>query len=92
MSPVQVWERGPTLEVGESYQLIWNLSDANMQGNHGAGNVTWNATVNSSVENSTISGLADGIYYFQATLKKNNVIVAFDATVIVMGNNTGGNY
>ena len=101
-SLVEVWDSGTdvhvqftsgNLEVGESYQLIWNLSEWWGSNQPAAGNVTWNATSNSSVENSTISGLANGTYFFQATLKKNNLVVAQDWTMIQMGNNTttGGN-
>ena len=100
---LEVWDSGTdvhvqfssgNLEVGESYQLIWNLSNTMWNhGSHGSGVVNWNATSNSSVENSTISGLADGIYYFYATLVKGGVHVATDDTMIQMGNNTstGGN-
>ena len=100
---VEVWDSGTdvhvqfnsgNLEVGERYQLIWNLSNTMWNhGSHGSGYVNWNATSNSSVENSTISGLADGIYYFYATLVKGGVHVATDDTMIQMGNNTstGGN-
>ena len=101
---VEIWDSGTdvhvqftsgNLEVGESYQLIWNLSSTSWNhGSHGSGNVNWNATSNSSVENSTISGLPDGIYYFFATLVKDgSVHVATDNTMIQMGNNTstGGN-
>ena len=101
-SLVEVWDSGTdvhvqftsgNLEVGETYQLIWNLSEWWGSNQPAAGNVTWNATSNSSVENSTISGLANGTYFFQATLKKNNLVVAQDWTMIQMGNNTttGGN-
>jgi len=100
---VEVWDSGTdvhvqfssgNLEVGESYQLIWNLSDTMWNhGSHGSGVVNWNATSNSNVVNSTISGLADGLYYFYATLGKGGVHVATDDTIIQMGNNTstGGN-
>ena len=100
---LEVWDSGTdvhvqfssgNLEVGESYQLIWNLSNTMWNhGSHGSGVVNWNATSNSSVENSTISGLADGLYYFYATLVKGGVHVATDDTMIQMGNNTstGGN-
>ena len=100
---VEVWDSGTdvhvqfssgNLEVGESYQLIWNLSDTMWNhGSHGSGVVNWNATSNSNVVNSTISGLADGLYYFYATLGKGGVHVATDDTMIQMGNNTstGGN-
>jgi len=99
---VEVWDSGTdvhvqfssgNLQVGENYQLIWNLSNTMWNhGSNGSGNVNWNATSSTSVENSTISGLADGIYYFFATLvNANGVHVATDDTMIQMGNNTSGN-
>ncbi|MDB2569253.1 hypothetical protein N9X52_02715, partial [Candidatus Poseidonia alphae] len=80
------------LVIGENYQLIWNLSDsANNVNVYGSGNFLWNASFTTSQENSTISGLADGIYYFHATLVNQGYHIASDTTMIQMGNNTGGN-
>ena len=82
------------LTVGEEYQLIWNLSDSTSNWGHVTGhygwNIFWNATSTTSVENSTISGLADGVYYFHATLVNQGSHVATDMTMIQVGNNTGG--
>ena len=80
------------LVIGENYQLIWNLSDSGNNVNvYGSGNFLWNASFTTSQENSTISGLADGIYYFHATLVNQGYHIAWDTTMIQMGNNTGGN-
>ena len=98
---VEVWDSGTdvhveftsgNLVVGENYQLIWNLSDSTYNVDvYGSGNVYWNASSTTSQENSTISGLADGVYYFHATLVNQGSHIASDTTMIQMGNNTGGN-
>ena len=98
---VEVWASGTDVDVqftsgnlviGESYQLIWNLSDSTSNmGIHAWGNVNWYASSDISVENGTISGLADGVYYFHATLVHNSSHIATDMTMIQMGNSTGGN-
>ena len=98
---VEVWASGTDVDVqftsgnlviGDTYQLIWNLSDSTSNvGVYDWGNVNWNATTTTSVENSTISGLADGVYYFHATLVEtsNYTHIATDMTQIQMGNTTG---
>ena len=98
---VEVWASGTDVDVqftsgnlviGESYQLIWNLSDSTSNvGIHAWGNVNWYASSDISVENGTVSGLADGVYYFHATLVHNSSHIATDMTMIQMGNSTGGN-
>ena len=98
---LEVWDSGTdvhveftsgNLVVGENYQLIWNLSDSTYNVDvYGSGNVYWNASSTTSQENSTISGLADGVYYFHATLVNQGSHIASDTTMIQMGNNTGGN-
>ena len=93
-SDVYVEFTSGNLTVGEEYQLIWNLSDSTSNWGHVTGhygwNISWNATSTTSVENSTISGLADGVYYFHATLVNQGSHVATDMTMIQVGNNTGG--
>ena len=93
-SDVYVEFTSGNLTVGEEYQLIWNLSDSTSNWGHVTGhygwNIFWNATSTTSVENSTISGLADGVYYFHATLVNQGSHVATDMTMIQVGNNTGG--
>ena len=98
---VEVWASGTdvhaqftsgNLVIGESYQLIWNLSDSTSNvGVYDQGNVNWNATSTTSVESTTVSGLADGTYYFHATLVQQGSHIATDMTTIQVGNNTGGN-
>ena len=94
-SDVYVEFTSGNLTVGENYQLIWNLSDSTWNWGHVTGhydwNLSWNATSNTSVENSTISGLADGVYYFHATLVNQGSHVATDMTMIQIGNSTAGN-
>ena len=91
-SDVYVEFTSGNLTVGEEYQLIWNLSDSTWNMGHVTGHydwgVYWNATSTSSVENSTISGLADGVYYFHATLVNQGSHVATDMTMIIVGNST----
>ena len=93
-SDVYVEFTSGNLTIGEEYQLIWNLSDSTSNWGHVTGhygwNISWNATSTTSVENSTISGLADGVYYFHATLVNQGSHVATDMTMIQVGNNTGG--
>ena len=57
------------------------------------GNASWTANSNNSTETSTISNLADGLYFFTAELYTSGSMVASDSTMIQMGNNTstGGN-
>ena len=93
-SDVYVEFTSGNLTVGENYQLIWNLSDSTSNFGHVTGHydwgVNWNATTTSSVETSTVSGLADGVYYFHATLVNQGSHVATDMTMIQVGNTTGG--
>lgn len=91
-SDVSVEFTSGNLTVGENYQLIWNLSDSTWNAGVYAYDWTiyWNATSNTSVENSTISGLADGVYYFHATLVNQGSHVATDMTMIQVGNSTAG--
>ncbi|MGB1865151.1 MAG: hypothetical protein ACPHQC_02765, partial [Poseidonia sp.] len=92
-SDVYVEFTSGNLTVGENYQLIWNLSDSTWNAGVYAydWNINWNATSTTSIENSTISGLPDGVYYFHATLVNQGSHVATDMTMIQVGNNTGGN-
>ena len=91
-SDVYVEFTSGNLAVGENYQLIWNLSYSTSNWGHETGhydwNLSWNATSNTSVENSTISGLADGVYYFHATLVNQGSHVATDMTMIQVGNSS----
>lgn len=91
-SDVYVEFTSGNLTVGENYQLIWNLSDSTWNAGVYAYDwgIYWNATSNTSVENSTISGLADGVYYFHATLVNQGSHVATDMTMIQVGNSTAG--
>ncbi len=98
---LEIWDSGTDVDVeftsgnlvvGDSYYMHWILRDSN-----GTvvtlGNASWTANSNNSTETSTISNLADGLYFFTAELYTSGSMVASDSTMIQMGNNTstGGN-
>ncbi|MGB2478617.1 MAG: hypothetical protein ACPID5_02660, partial [Candidatus Poseidoniaceae archaeon] len=98
---LEIWDNGTDVDVeftsgnlvvGDSYYMHWILRDSN-----GTvvtfGNASWTANSNNSTETSTISNLADGLYFFTAELYTSGSMVASDSTMIQMGNNTstGGN-
>ena len=98
---LEVWTSGTdvyvqfesaNLNIGTNYSMDWTLRDSTGSVVYN-GNASWTAMYNSSIENSTISNLQDGLYTFEAYLWSDSSAgwISDDTTYIQMGNSTSGN-
>ena len=97
---LEVWTSGTdvyvqfesgNLNIGTNYTMDWTLKDSAGSVVYN-GNASWTAMYNSSIENSTISSLQDGLYTFEAYLWSDSSAgwISYDTTNIQMGNSGNG--
>ena len=97
---LEVWTSGTdvyvqfesgNLNIGTNYTMDWTLKDSAGSVVYN-GNASWTAMYNSSIENSTISSLQDGLYTFEAYLWSDSSAgwISYDTTHIQMGNSGNG--